>query len=127
MPSSESSIVVRDLRGHEGIAERALELRSDVEHADPGAGLDPDRVTRLEVRTGRVRADDFLVREDGSLDRGSTRKAAVRGHRFDLDHTGALLVQEAGMGDVSDPPDPVAVADLLVQARAADLAGSARG
>src|SRR3989454_10959511 len=126
MPSSESSVVVRDLRGHEGIAERALELRSDIEHANPGAGLDPDRVARLEVRTGRIRAHDFLVREDGSLDRGATRKAAVRGHRFDLDHASALLVQEAGMGDVSDPPDAVAVADLLVQTRAVDLARPAR-
>jgi len=30
------------------------------------------------------------------------------------------------MGDVSDPPDAVAVADLLVQTRAADLARPAR-
>ena len=31
------------------------------------------------------------------------------------------------MGDVPDPPDSVAVPDLLVQARAANLAGSALG
>src|SRR2546422_5853394 len=68
-PSSDASCAVCDLRRHERIAERALELRSDFNNTDPRAGLDSDRVARGEVGTGRVRAHDLLVSEDGPLDR----------------------------------------------------------
>src|SRR5438034_3147969 len=127
MPSSDASCAVCDLRRHERVAERALELRSDFDNTDPRARLDPDRVARGEVGTGRVRAHDLLIGKAGPFDRGSARKAAVRRHRFDLDHAGALPVQETGMRDVPDPPDPVAVPDLLVQARAANLPRSPLG
>jgi hypothetical protein len=122
MPSLGASFAVRDLRGHEGISEGTFELRSDLEHVDPGSGLNSDWVARPEVRAGRVRAHDFLVGQDGSFDGGAIRQAAVRRDRFHFDHAGALLVQEADMGHVSDPPDAIAVADFLVQTCAADLA-----
>src|SRR5438552_11045211 len=127
-PSSEfPSVAVCDLRGHERIAERALELPADLDDADLHPGLDADRVAEAEVRAGAVRTDELLVRQDGSLDSHPGGEAAVRRDRFDLDDPRALFVQEARMRDVSHACDPVSTPEALVETRAPDLARRALG
>jgi len=123
MPSSDFlSVAVRNLRGHERIAEGAIELLSDLEDPDPRPRLDADGMAEAEVWARAVRTHDLLVRQDGSLDSGPRREAAIRRDRFDLDDPGPFFVQEAWMRDVSDPRDPIPTAEILVEARAADLA-----
>jgi len=121
------SVAVRDLRGHERIAEGAFEFPADLEDPDPRPRFDADGMAETEVRTCAVRTHDLLVRKDGPLDSGPAREAAIRRDRFDLDDPGAFFVQEAWMRDVSDPRDPVPTAEILVEARAADLAWLAFG
>src|SRR5438445_3965130 len=65
---SSLSIAVRNLRGYERIAERAIELPADLEDPDPRPRLDADGMAEAEVRARAVRAHDLLVR-----DRKSTR------------------------------------------------------
>jgi len=52
-------------------------------------------MAEAEVRTRAVRTHDLLVRQDGSLDSGPSRDAAVRRDRLDLDDPCAFFVEEA--------------------------------
>src|SRR2546422_1330608 len=127
-PSSDcASVPVRDLRGHERVTERTVELGADLDDPDPRAGPDADGMAQPVVRTRRVRAHDLLVRQHGALDARPGREAAVGRHRLDLDHPRALFVQEARMGDVPHPRDAIPAAQILVQTRPADLARAALG
>src|SRR5437899_537189 len=121
------SVAVRDLRGHERVAERAFELRPEFDDANAHSRFDADRVAEAEVRARAVGANDLLVRQDGSLDAHPGREAAVRSDRFDLDHSRSFFVQEAWMRDVSDAGDSVPAPEVLVQACAANLARRALG
>src|SRR5437879_11815844 len=84
-------------------------------------------MAEAEVRTRAVRPHELLVRQDGSLDSGPSRDAAVRRDRLDLDDPCAFFVEEAWMRDISDPRDPIPTAEILVEARGADLARLAFG
>src|SRR2546428_13191138 len=122
-----ASVPVRDLRGHERVSQRTVELRAELGDADPGAGPDADGMAQPVVRTRRVGAHDLLVRQHGPLDARAGREAAVGRHRLDLDHPRAVFVQEAGMGDVPHPRDAIPTAQILIQTRPADLARAALG
>src|SRR2546422_2021344 len=122
-----ASVPVRDLRGHERVTERTVELRADLDDPDPRAGPDADGMAQPVVRTRRVRAHDLLVRQHGALDARPGREAAVGRHRLALDHPRALFVQEARMGDVPHPRDAIPAAQILIQTRPADLARAALG
>src|SRR2546425_11277689 len=122
-PSSEfPSVAVRDLRGHERVAERVFELRPQFDDANAHPGVDADRVAEAEVRARAIGAKDLLVRQDGSLDAHPGREAAVRSDRFDLDHPRSFLGQEARMRDVPHAGDPVPTPEGLVEACAAYFA-----
>src|SRR2546426_4117927 len=122
-----ASVPVRDLRGHERVTERTVELRADLDDPDPRAGADADGMAQPVVRTRRVRAHDLLVRQHGALDARPGREAAVGRHRLDLDHPRALFVREARMGDGPPPRDAIPTAQILIQTRPADLARAALG
>src|SRR2546422_3640540 len=122
-----ASVPVRDLRGHERVTERTVELGADLDDPDPRAGPDADGMAQPVVRTRRVRAHDLLVRQHGALDARPGREAAVGRHRLDLDHPRALFVQEARMGDVPHPRDAIPTAQILIETRPADLARAALG
>src|SRR5437667_12474487 len=124
---SSLSIAVRNLRGYERIAERAIELPADLEDPDPRPRLDAHGMAEAEVRARTVRAHDLLVCQDGPLDSGPGRETAVRRDRFDPDDPGAVVRQEAWMRAVAVPRDPILTAKILVQARAADLTRLAFG
>src|SRR3989454_5626453 len=122
-----ASVPVRDLRGHERVSQRTVELRAELDDADPGAGPDADGMAQPVVRTRRVGAHDLLVRQHGPLDARPAREAAVGRHRLDFDHPSALFVQEARMGDVPHPRDAIPTAQILIETRPADLARAALG
>src|SRR2546422_1075992 len=117
----------RDLRGHERVAERAFELRPEVDDANAHPRFHADRVAEAEVRARAIGANDLLVRQDGSFDADPGREAAVRWDRFDLDDPRAFFVQEARMRDVPDAGDPIPAPEVLVEAGTADLARRALG
>src|SRR2546426_9959721 len=117
-PSSDcASVPVRDLRGHERVTERTVELRADLDDPDPRAGPDADGMAQPVVRTRRVRAHDLLVRQHGALDARSGGQAAVGRHRLDPDHPRALFVQGARMGGLPHPPDATPTAHTLIPTR----------
>src|SRR3989475_1644136 len=122
-----ASVPVRDLRGHERVSQRTVELGAELDDADPGAGPDADGMAQPVVRTRRVGAHDLLVRQHGPLDARPAREAAVGRHRLDFDHPSALFVQEARMGDVPHPRDAIPTAQILIETRPADLARAALG
>src|SRR2546426_9891503 len=105
-----ASVPVRDLRGHERVSERTVELRADLDDADSRAGPDADGMAQPVVRTCRVRAHDLLVRQHGPLDGRPGREAAVGGNRLARDHTGARFVAEAGRGGDPHPRDTLPAA-----------------
>src|SRR6266508_1385850 len=117
-----ASVRVRDVRGDDRVAEGTFEFRSNIDDADSGSRVDADRMARPEVGACGVGAHNFLVGENGALDRGPRGHAARGRERLDLDDPGAFLVQEAWMDDVTYLRDAIAASDLLVQARGADLA-----
>src|SRR6266487_178996 len=106
-----ASTRVRDLRGDNRISEGAIKFPSRLEDADPSSRLDADRMARPEVRARGVGAHDFLVGEDGALDRGPCGHAALRGGGLDLDDSSELLVQEARMRDVANLRDAIAASE----------------
>src|SRR3989475_3056587 len=122
-----ASVPVRDLRGHERVTERTVELRADLDDPDPRAGPDADGMAPPVVRTRRVRAHDLLVRQHGALDARPGGETAVGRHRLDLDHPRAFFVQEARMDDVPHPRNAIPTAQILIQTRPADLARAALG
>src|SRR3989442_1778235 len=122
-----ASVPVRDLRGHERISQRTVELRAELDDADPGAGPDADGMAQPVVRTRRVGAHDLLVRQHGPLDARPAREAAVGRHRLDFDHPSALFVQEARMGDVPHPRDAIPTAQILIETPPGHLARPALG
>jgi len=123
----EPSLRIRDVDGHDVVAEGAVELPSDIPDVHALTRLDADWMAQAVVRTGRVRAKERLVADKHALNRGANGDAAFRGRRLDLHHASALLVQQTRMAHVADARDPISPPDVLIEACSLHAALAALG